>query len=45
MKHKLGIIQSIYNLIEASPKLHNIFLTAENPFIRILKSLSVTRSK
>ena len=52
LKDTLGAVQSLYNFIEASPKRHSYFMnvqfggdnnTEDNSFIRVLKSLSVTR--
>ena len=53
LKDTLGAVQSLYTFIEASPKRHSIFMnvqigedssgSGDNCFIRVLKSLSVTR--
>ena len=48
LKNSLGVIQSLYNFIEASPKRHSIFCDTEvsnnnNSFVRTLKSQGVTR--
>ena len=52
LKDTLGGVQSLYTFIEASPKRHSIFMNVQlgdvessedNSFIRVLKSLSVTR--
>ena len=50
LRNTLGVAQSLYNFIEASPKRHAMFvnvdseaLGSEGRFVRTLKSLSVTR--
>ena len=49
LRHTLGTIQSLYAFIEASPKRHAVYKSTEisteneSSFVRILKSLSVTR--
>ena len=48
LKNSLGVIQSLYNFIEASPKRHAIFCDTDvsgkdGSFVRTLKSQSVTR--
>ena len=51
LKDTLGAVQSLYTFIEASPKRHSCFMNVQigessagdNSFIRVLKSLCVTR--
>ena len=47
LRNTLGIVQSLYTFLEASPKRHAMFVNTEVPvesaLIRTLKSLSVTR--
>ena len=51
LKDTLGAVQSLYTFIEASPKRHSCFMNVrigdssaeDNSFIRVLKSLCVTR--
>ena len=49
LRHTLGIVQSLCCFIEASPKRHALYMNTkissevESSFVRILKSLSMTR--
>ena len=47
LRNTLGVVQSLYVFLEASPKRHALFVntksSSENLFIRTLKSLSKTR--
>ena len=42
LRNTLGVMQSLYNFLEASPKRHAMFLK-QGSFVKTLKSLSVTR--